>query len=167
MGYGVLAEADAQVAAALALPLLAGPGAGPDRRTGGHSPAQDTRWAAAGNRVRFRPVSAMTARARSLTPGISASRATAFSTGVGVGVRAGGPVRVDAPDFGHRSGQPGGPGGQLSDPVIEKGDLVQQHACEQRPLLPRETWSWLEPGPFGSRNRNGPHGPFEEFELYL
>src|SRR6516164_2230639 len=43
---------------------------GPDWRADGHSPAQDTRWAASGNRVMSRPVSAMMLRARSgLTPG--------------------------------------------------------------------------------------------------
>ena len=50
--------------------------------------------------------------------------------GGGAGVRAGGPVRVDAPGRGHRRGQRGGPGGQLGDPVIEKGDLVQQQGGE-------------------------------------
>ena len=77
-GADGLAEAAAQVPAALA--LLPGPGGDRTGGTDGHSPAQDTRWAAAGNRVRSRPVPAMTARAKSsLTPGISASRATVFS----------------------------------------------------------------------------------------
>jgi hypothetical protein len=46
----------------------------------GASPAQETRWAAVGNRVMSRPVSAMTAVASlRLTPGISASRSVAAS----------------------------------------------------------------------------------------
>lgn len=66
---------------------------GPDWRAEGHSPAQDTRWAAVGNLLMSRPVSAMMARARSsLMPGISASRATAFSTGASGPVPASGPV---------------------------------------------------------------------------
>ncbi len=91
---------------------------GPDWRADGHSPAQDTRWAAVGNRDISRPVSAMMARARSaLMPGISASRAPRAARGVraGAGVRAGGPVAVDAPGGGHRRGQPGDPGGELGD----------------------------------------------------
>ena len=81
-----------------------------------------------------RPVSAMMERARSsLTPGISASRATAFSTGASGPVPAPGPVvpsGVDAPGGGHRRGQLGGPGGQLGDLVVEEGDLVQQQPGE-------------------------------------
>ena len=51
----------------------------PDCRADGASPAQDTRWAAVGNRVMSRPVSAMIALARArLTPGISASRSAAY-----------------------------------------------------------------------------------------
>jgi hypothetical protein len=66
---------------------------GPDWRAEGHSPAQDTRWPAVGNRVMSRPVSAMMARARpGLMPGISASRATAFSAGSSGPVPAPGPV---------------------------------------------------------------------------
>jgi hypothetical protein len=41
-------------------------------------------------------------------------------------VRAGRPVRLDAPGGGHRGGQLSGPGAQHLDPVIEEGDLVQQ-----------------------------------------
>jgi len=37
----------------VALALFAGPGAGPDWRAEGHNPAQDTKWAAVGNRVPF------------------------------------------------------------------------------------------------------------------
>ena len=48
----------------------------------------------------------------------------------GPGVRAGGPVGVDAPGGGHRRGQLGGPGGELGDPLVEEGDLVQQQPGE-------------------------------------
>jgi hypothetical protein len=47
--------------------------------------------------------------------------------GSGSGVRAGGPVGVHAPGFGHRRGQLRGPGAQRRDPLVEEGDLVQQH----------------------------------------
>jgi hypothetical protein len=50
--------------------------------------------------------------------------------GGGAGVRAGAPVRIDAPGFGHRRGQLGGPGAQLSDPGVEERDLVQQQPGE-------------------------------------
>ena len=76
----------------------------------------------------------MMVRARSsLMPGISASRATAVSTGASGPVPAtgpGGPVGVDAPGGGHRRGQLGGPGGQRRDPGVEEGDLVQQQPGE-------------------------------------
>ena len=66
---------------------------GPDWRADGHSPAQETSRAAVGNLLISRPVSAMMVRARSsLMPGISASRATAFSTGAPGVVPAPGPV---------------------------------------------------------------------------
>ena len=42
---------------------------GPDWRADGHSPAQDTRWAAVGNRDMSRPISPMTARALCCWPG--------------------------------------------------------------------------------------------------
>ena len=48
----------------------------------------------------------------------------------GAGVRAGGPVGVDPPGGGHRRGQLGGPGGELGDPPVEEGDLVQQQLGE-------------------------------------
>ncbi len=48
----------------------------------------------------------------------------------GAGVRAGGPVAVHAPGGGHRRGQPGGPGGQRLDPLVQEADLVQQQAGE-------------------------------------
>jgi hypothetical protein len=53
-----------------------------------------------------------------------------WRTGGGARVRAGGPVRVDAPGFGHRRGELGGPGAQLGDPGAEEGDLVQQQGGE-------------------------------------
>ena len=40
------------------------------------------------------------------------------------------PSGVDAPGFGHRRGQLGGPGAQLGDPVVQEGDLVQQQPGE-------------------------------------
>ena len=40
------------------------------------------------------------------------------------------PVGVDAPGGGHRRGQPGGPGGQRLDPLVQEADLVQQQAGE-------------------------------------
>ena len=48
----------------------------------------------------------------------------------GPGIGAGGPVRVDAPGFGHRRGQPGGAGAQLGDLAVEGGDLVQKQLGE-------------------------------------
>src|SRR6516162_3333057 len=57
------AEAAAQVA--LPWPLLPARVRGPDWRAEGHSPAQDTRWPAAGNRVISGPISAMIERATS------------------------------------------------------------------------------------------------------
>jgi hypothetical protein len=68
-----------------------------------------------------------------LTPGISASRATAgraAASGPVPGVRAGGPVRVHAPGGGHRGGRCGDPGGQLADPGVAEGGLVQQELGE-------------------------------------
>lgn len=66
-----------------------------------------------------------------------ASRATAFSAGApGAASASGTAVPSALIPHGHLRGQPGGPGGQLSDPVIEDGDLVQVQAGEQRPLHP-------------------------------
>src|SRR5260370_1382879 len=88
---GGLAEGAAQPGVTLTfLPVRV---RGPDWRAEGHSPAQDTRWAAVGNRDMSRPISAMMARARSgLMPGISASRATAGSTAASGPAPAFGPV---------------------------------------------------------------------------
>jgi hypothetical protein len=48
----------------------------------------------------------------------------------GACVRAGGPVAVDPPGGGHRRGEPGGPGGQRRDPLVQEADVVQQHPGE-------------------------------------
>ena len=48
----------------------------------------------------------------------------------GPGVRAGGPVRVHAPGGGHRGDRCGDPGGQLADPGVAEGGLVQQQLGE-------------------------------------
>ena len=84
-----------------------------------------------GNRDISRPVSAMMARARSgLMPGISASRATAGSTAASGPAPASGPV-VPSPSTPQAAGiaatAPVDPGGELGDPGVEEGDLVQQH----------------------------------------
>src|SRR5215472_14091825 len=106
----------------------------PDWRADGHSPAQDTRWAAVGNLVMSRPVSAMMERARSgLRPGISASRATAFSTGASGLVPAPGPVVPSGSTpqpAGSAAVTPGDPAVQPADPGVQGSDLVQQQLGE-------------------------------------
>jgi hypothetical protein len=45
----------------------------------------------------------------------------------GAGIRAGGPVAVDAPRPGHRRDRSGDPDGELADPLVAERDLVQEH----------------------------------------
>jgi hypothetical protein len=84
-----------------------------------------------------------------LMPGISASRATAFSTGgawAGSGAGPGAAVRVDAQGSGHGRGQPGGPGAQLGDLGVQGGDLVQQQPGELTVVVIEDAVQGLDEG---------------------
>src|SRR6266508_2829016 len=129
---GGLAEVAAQPGVALA--LLPGPGAGGGLAGGGAQPRPGHQVAGGGEPAHSQAYLGDDGAGQVFADAgdLRQPRHGVQHRGVrsGPGTRAGGPVGVDAPGSGHRRGQLGGPGGELGDPVIAEGDLVQQQLGE-------------------------------------
>jgi hypothetical protein len=65
--------------------------------------------------------------------------------------------------YGPAPGEPVHPARHPDDPPRSRPGSRQSQMRGQDNDVPREAWSWLEPGPIGSRN--GSQSPFDKFEL--